>query len=127
MTELGRREFSGRDIWLTEMVHRIGHDNVLSRCAFDRCNIVGPAVIQLVECTGENCSTHDPLDTIGWPPDIAASEGRAGLIVLRHCALRDCTFEQIGIVGLDTLPFEVSAAAGDPPHHTIRGPRPPTG
>jgi hypothetical protein len=127
VSEFGRRRFVGRDIWLTEMVHRIGHGSVLSRCEFDRCNIVGPAVIQLIECTGERCATHDPLGTIGWPSDPPASTPRAGLIVLRHCVLRDCTFEQIGIVGLDTLPFELVPAAGNPPRRTMRGPRPPAG
>ncbi len=127
MSELGRRRIVGRDVWLTEMVHRIGSGNVLSRCEFDRCNIVGPAVVQLVESVGEHCSTYDPLDTIDWPPASHAPELRTGLIVLRHCVFQHCTFEQIGIVGLDTLPFELTPATGDRPRHHVRGPRQPAG
>lgn len=125
MSELGRRRFVGRDIWLAEMVHRIGHGSVLSRCEFNRCNIVGPAVVQLLECEGERCATYDPLDAVGWPLTSSDPERLTGLIVLRHCVFRDCTFEQIGIVGLDTLPFELTAAAGDAPRHRLRGPRQP--
>jgi len=127
VSELGRRQFVGRDIWLADMVHRIGHGSVLSRCEFDRCNIVGPAVVQLIECAGECCATYDPLDTVGWPLTSPVTERRTGLIVLRHCVFRDCTFDQIGILGLDTMPFELTPAAGDRPRHHLRGPRQPAG
>lgn len=123
MSELGRRRFVGRDIWLTEMVHRIGRGSVLSRCEFDRCNIVGPAVVRMVECDGERCATYDQLDTVGWPLASPVQERRTGAVVLRHCVFRDCTFDRIGIVGLDSLPFELAAATGDRPRHHLRGPR----
>lgn len=123
MSELGRRRFVGRDVWLTEMVHRVGRGNVLSRCEFDRCNIVGPAVVQFIECDVKRCATYDPPDAISWPLPSPLPERLTGLIVLRHCAFRDCTFEQIGVVGFDSLPFDLAPAAGERPRHHLRGPR----
>ncbi len=125
MSEHGRRRFVGRDIWLTEMVHRIGHEHVLSRCEFVGCNIVGPAVVSFGESAVEGCSTYDPLDSVGWGTGPERSHDPAGLVVLRHCVLRDCTLDRVGILAHADAPFELRPAVGSRPRYRHRGPRTP--
>jgi hypothetical protein len=106
VSEKGHRQVLWRDVYLQPMLARIARGPVLSRCEFIGCTIIGPAVVVVMDCEFEDCTTRDPVDRIWWPaPSLA--DGQAvppGAVGLRHCTFRNCTFEHVGFVAAGDRP-----------------------
>jgi hypothetical protein len=87
----------GKRLYLADLV---GPDNMIEGRTFEDCWIYGPAVI--VAATGTDLSENHfdaDADTTYITVAKATAGGNSGLILIRDCKFRHCTFFRVSIAG----------------------------
>lgn len=71
-------------------------DDVLVELVFEKCEIVGPAVLAIL---GGNQIRHVNIDSVNALWDIPVDRRYVGAIGLQACLFEDCSFRRCGFVG----------------------------
>lgn len=77
--------------------------SVISKITFDNCTFAGPGVISLLgpECEITGTSFSGNIENVVLKADLG--KGYVGLCAFLNCKIRNCKFENVGVLGDDAL------------------------